>query len=165
MRILLSVLVIAVSSFAANAQSKSRLAENFSAATMDGKTVELTSLKGKVVLLAFWTTRCPICQSEIPRLNRMAAAYSGKDVVFLGATTDDERNVKSYVQFNPFNFDLLPNSFGLLLKYAERDRDGNLNFGYPAYVLINKAGEIEYRANGWDKVKPLDSAITKLIAK
>jgi thiol-disulfide isomerase/thioredoxin len=44
---------------------------------------DLDQLHGKVVVLTFWSTRCQICHSEIPNLNRVAERYRGKDVVFL----------------------------------------------------------------------------------
>jgi peroxiredoxin len=146
------------------AQNGKQLAENFSAASLDGQTVELESLKGKVVLITFWTTRCAICDSEIPKLNQMAAAYKGKDVVFLGMTTDNPTRVESFLKTKPFNFNIIPSSFGVLLKYADRDRAGNLNVGYPAYYLINQNGEIEMKANGWDKTQKLDSQINRLLS-
>ena len=132
---------------------------------MSGKTVELTSLKGKVVVLTFWSTRCAICQNEIPNLNRLAAGHANnKDIVFLAATTEGENIVKSFVRHNQFNFTILPDSFGLLLKYADRDAQGRLSMGFPAYYVIDRSGYIRYRDSGWDKVLPLDSAIKKLVS-
>lgn len=131
---------------------------------MAGKSVELASLKGKLVLLTFWSTRCAICQSEIPNLNRLAADYAKDDIVFLAATMEGENIVESFVQNNPFNFTILPDSFGLLLKYADRDAQGRIRMGFPAYYLIDRSGYIKYRDSGWDKVKPLDTAIKKLVS-
>lgn len=131
---------------------------------MAGKQVNLADLRGKVVLLTFWSSRCAICQSEIPNLNRLATAYSHSDVVFLAATAENENTVGSFIRNNPFNFDILPDSFGLLLKYADRDRLGNVNMGYPAYYLIDQSGAVKYRASGWDKVRMLDSAINRLLS-
>jgi peroxiredoxin len=148
---------------AAFAQSGKQLAENFSAATIDGQTVELDSLKGKVVLITFWNTRCAICDSEIPKLNQMASTYKGKDVVFLGLTTDNPTRVESFLKIKPFNFNIIPSSFGVLLKYADRDRAGNIAMGYPAYFLVNQNGEIEMKASGWDKTQKLDSQINRLL--
>jgi peroxiredoxin len=144
-------------------QKGRQFAENFSAATLDGQTVELESLKGKVVLMTFWTTRCPICDSEIPKLNQIAASYQGKDVVFLGLTTDNPTRVESFLKMKPFNFNIIPSSFGVLLKYADRDRSGNIAMGYPAYFLINQYGEIEMKESGWDKTKKLDMKISSLL--
>jgi peroxiredoxin len=147
----------------ATAQNGKQLAENFSATTMDGETVELDSLKGKIVLITFWSTKCPICDSEIPKLNQMASSYKGKDVVFLGLTTDNPTRVESFLKVKPFNFNIIPSSFGVLLKYADRDRSGNIAMGYPAYFLVNQNGEIEIKDSGWDKTPKLNSQINRLL--
>ena len=162
-KILLCLTFVFCLSLAAFAQKP--LAENFSMPALDGQTVELESLKGKVVLIAFWNTRCPICDSEIPKLNQIAASYKGKDVVFLGLTTDNPTRVESFLKMKPFNFNIIPSSFGVLLKYADRDRAGNINMGYPAYFLVNQNGEIELKDSGWDKTKKLDLQINKLLNK
>lgn len=138
-------------------------AENFIATSLDGKTFDITKLKGKVVLVTFWSTRCPVCSSEAPKLNELAAAYQNKDVVFLGPTTDDAKKISSFIKKKPFNFNLLPNSFGILLKYADRDSNGNVMMGYPAYYLINKKGEIELKTNGYNKKQKLASEINRLL--
>jgi peroxiredoxin len=166
MKILTVLFLILVFSFAASAQQNKRskpLAENFSAAGLNGQTIELNNLKGKVVLITFWTTKCPICAAEIPKLNQLAASYKDKDVVFLGLTTDNESKIKDYIKRKPFNFNLVPNSFGILLKYADKDGDGNLSFGYPGHFLINQNGEIVLKANGFDKTEILDKEIKRLL--
>ncbi len=164
---LLSVLFLALAlSFSAFAQTNKNskpLAENFTATALDGKNVNLADLKGKVVLMTFWSTKCPICAAEIPKLNQLAASYAGKDVVFLGLTLDNDANVKNYLKKKPFNFNLLPNSFGILLKYADKDHDGKISLGYPAHFLINQKGEIEVKTNGFDKTALLDKQISKLL--
>ncbi|MBK8465748.1 MAG: TlpA family protein disulfide reductase [Chloracidobacterium sp.] len=141
-----------------------RKAENFTAVTMDGKTVELASLKGKVVLLVFWSSRCSICQAEIPQLNEIAAGYRKKNIVFLAATMESESIAENFLRRNRFDFQILPDSFGLLLKYADRDREGRVNIGFPAYYLIDRSGYIQFKDSGWDKTKPLADAIDKTLS-
>jgi hypothetical protein len=63
----------------------------------------------------------------------------------------------------PFDFNIIPSSFSVLLKYAERDREGRLNMGFPAYFVINQTGEIELKASGWSKTETVNSQITKLL--
>jgi peroxiredoxin len=154
------VLCFALAGFA---QKSKPLAENFSAETMSGQTVELDSLKGKVVVLTFWSTKCAICESEIPKLNKIADNYKGKDVVFLGLTTDNETKVESYLKMRPFRFDIIPNSFGVLLKYADKDSSGRMNIGFPAYFVVNQTGEIEMKDSGWDKTEKLNTQINRLL--
>lgn len=139
-------------------------APSFSGQALDGTMYDLERLQGKVVVLTFWTTRCAICHSEIPNLNRVAERYRGKDVVFLAVTMDNEAKVNPYIKKNPFHFHILPNSFGVMLKYADRDRSGNINMGFPAHFLINRSGKIVLRTDGWDKAANLDSQISRLLS-
>ncbi len=155
-------LVISIACFGQQRKTK-MTAENFIATSLDGQTFDLVALKGKVVLVTFWSTRCPICVSETPKLNELAASYKNRNVVFLGLTTDNADKASSFVKKKPFNFNILPNSFGILLKYADRDGDGNVMMGYPAYYLINQKGEIEFKTNGYDKKEKLASEINRLL--
>lgn len=141
-----------------------RRAENFSAMTMKGEAIDLASLKGKVVVLAFWSTRCPICQSELPNLNKLVAGYTRKEVVFIAATAENTDIVKRFLRKNSFDFQILPDSFGLMLKYSDRDSEGRFNISYPAYYIIDRTGRIRYKGNGWDQVGPLTIAIDRSLA-
>ena len=164
MRILPVLILILTFSFIGFGQKSKAAAENFSAADMEGKTVELNSLKGKVVVITFWNTRCPICHTELPKLNRLAVQFKDKNVVFLGLTTDNETKVGNYIKKNPFNFNIIPNSFGILLKYADTDGKGNISMGYPAHFVINTEGEIEMKTDGFDKTDKLNSEINRLLS-
>lgn len=157
------IFLIAVAAIGVSAQQNKPVAQNFSGATLDGQTVELEALRGKVVVMTFWSTKCAICVSEIPKLNNIVANFKDKEVVFLGLTTDNPTLVESFVRNRPFNFNLMPGSFGVLLKYADRDRDGNLNMGFPAYFVINQLGEIELKASGWDKTGAVTSQVNRLL--
>lgn len=138
-------------------------APDFAAQSIDGKQFNLSELQGRVIVLTFWSTKCAICHSEIPKMNKVAERYKDKDVVFLAATMENQGKVEPYLRKNPFYFSVLPNSFAMVLKYADMDRDGNINMGFPSYFLINKSGKIQLRSDGWDKTANLDSQISRLL--
>ena len=162
--IILIALAFAASSAVAQQVLKTgEAAPVFSGQAMDGTVYDLDQLHGKVVVLTFWSTRCEICHSEIPNLNRVADRYRGKDVVFLAVTMDNEAKINPYLKRNPFNFNILPNSFGVMLKYADKDRAGNINMGFPAHFVISRKGTIAVRTDGWDKAANLDSQISRLL--
>ncbi len=164
MRILVCLGIVAVFSGFAQAQYKTKkIAEPFSATAMNGQVFDLAELKGKVVLMTFWSTRCAICAGEIPILNRLSENYKGKDVVFLGLTTEDENRVNGFLKSKKFNFNILPNSFGVVLKYADKDAQGRINMPFPSYFLINQDGEIELKTSGYDKTDKLNSEINRLL--
>jgi thiol-disulfide isomerase/thioredoxin len=56
-------------------------APDFEWTGVDGKTVRLSSYRGKVVVVNFWATWCPPCREEMPALQRVAS--SEPDVVVL----------------------------------------------------------------------------------
>lgn len=160
---LLLLIVVTSAAFSQQALKPGETAPTFSSQSIDGKMYDLDQLHGKVVVLTFWSTRCEICHSEIPNLNRVAERYKDKDVVFLAVTMDNEAKINPYLKRNPFNFNILPNSFGVMLKYADKDRSGNINMGFPAHFLINRKGMIALRTDGWDKAANLDSQISRLL--
>ena len=55
---------------------------NFTLKDVDNKDVQLSSFKGKVVLLDFWATWCGPCKLVAPEMEKIAAKYEGAiDVV------------------------------------------------------------------------------------
>ena len=165
MRFVYVLILLLTLSFCAFGQKAKTIAQNFTAADLRGQTVDLNQLKGKVVVMTFWSTKCAICASEIPKLNQMVEAYRGKDVVFLGVTHDNPEKVESYLKAKPFNFEIIPNGFGILLKFADRDSAGNLNMGFPSHFVINQSGEIELKTNGFDKTGMLAKQINRLLSE
>ncbi len=159
----LLTLVITASAFAQQSLKAGVAAPDFNAESLDGKVYNLSQLQGKVVVLTFWSTRCAICHNEIPKLNEVARRYKDKDVVFLALTMENQVKVEPYLRKNPFAFNILPNSFGIFLKYADMDKGGNINMGFPSYFLINQQGAISLKSNGWDKTEKLESQIQQML--
>jgi len=76
--------------------------------------------------------------------------------LFLGPHVDRLRD--------QFAFTIVPNSFGAVLQYADRDRSGNIAMGFPAYYLIDQNGIVRMKSSGWDKVQDVDAQISRLLA-
>lgn len=157
-------LVLGASAAAQQQLKVGSLAPDFSGESINGEQVSLSQLHGKVVVLTFWSTRCEICHNEIPKLNRIRDRYKDKDVVFLALTMENNGRVEPYLKKTPFNFDIVINSLGIVLKYADMDKSGNINLGFPSYFVIDQNGAITLKADGWDKTDNLEAQITRLLA-
>ncbi|MCA1589812.1 MAG: TlpA family protein disulfide reductase, partial [Acidobacteria bacterium] len=114
-------LALSTACFAQQALKRGDAAPAFDGQLPDGQMLTSADFQGKIVLVTFWSTRCQICHEEIPKLNQVADRYRGQDVVFVAVTMDNQAKVEAFVRKNPFHFSLLPNSFGVMLKYADRD--------------------------------------------
>jgi len=55
---------------------------------VEGKPVNFSQFKGKVVVLDFWATWCPPCRSEIPGYEKLQEKYKDKGLVIIGVSVD-----------------------------------------------------------------------------
>jgi len=113
-------------------------APDFTLDTLQGEQVKLSGLRGKVIVVNFWTTWCPPCRAETPALEMSYEAYQDLDVVILGVNLTDQdslKEVESFVQ-----------EFGLTYPIL-LDRDGAVGLlyqlsGLPTTFFINREGVI-----------------------
>ena len=69
--------------------SEHSLAPNFSLLDITGQRVELSSYRGKVVLLDFWATWCDPCRDEIPHFIELQDKYREPGLQVIGVSMDD----------------------------------------------------------------------------
>lgn len=72
---------------------------NFSYPDINGKTVTLASLKGKVVLVDVWATWCGPCRAQIPHLKKLEEELRDKDIAFVSISVDEEKDFEKWKQF------------------------------------------------------------------
>ena len=57
-----------------------------------GEPVDMSQLRGKVVVIDFWATWCGPCIAEMPHMKKLYAAYKDKGVEFIGVSLDRPRD-------------------------------------------------------------------------
>ncbi len=57
-----------------------------------GEPIDMSKLRGKVVVIDFWATWCGPCIAEMPHMKKLYAAYKDKGVEFIGISLDAPRN-------------------------------------------------------------------------
>ena len=66
---------------------------------LNGGTINLEELRGKVVMVDFWSSWCPPCIEEAPALAATYPQYADREVEFVGvAIWDAERDVRRFVE-------------------------------------------------------------------
>jgi peroxiredoxin len=111
-------------------------APDFYDVTLDGNRIQLSKLKGKVVVLDFWYTRCVPCIQEIPGFNKLVDYYANKNVVFISITFDSTKDVKKFLTEQPFKFKIIANNDTI------RRDIFKLISAWPYSIIINKEGKI-----------------------
>lgn len=61
----------------------------------------IDQLRGKTVVLAFWSTDCPSCPVVLPHLNALVDHFAGKPVVFLSVINKSEDEVRAFLKTTP----------------------------------------------------------------
>lgn len=126
----------------------------------------LADFNGQVVVINIWASWCGPCRREIPEYERVRKEYAGRDVVFVGLTTEDPRYEGERVQ--RFLRDV---SFGFRLGWADRELARTLTNGVrsiPQTLVIDPEGRIVshwdgYAANWSGKrlKQAIDQALTR----
>jgi len=119
----------------------------FELTTINGKTVELTSLRGKVIVLNFWATWCGPCKEEMPALDRLSRRFDPADVAVLTITAEHEdTRIKQFM--NQLN-----SSLPVLLDTQRDVATALMVRGLPTTIFVAKNGTVVGRAVGpreWD---------------
>lgn len=59
--------------------------------TVEGKVFDVADLKGKVVLVEFWSTTCAPCVADMPHLRKLREKYAAQGFEIVGVSLDDDR--------------------------------------------------------------------------
>jgi thiol-disulfide isomerase/thioredoxin len=111
-------------------------APRFHAKTLEGEQFTNDSVKGKVVLLQFWTTWCPYCKSEESLVNNLTAEFSGKGLLVIAVdVAESKKVVQQYLRDHPRKCHIvLTGDTNLAAMYAANR--------YPIYVVLDRDGKI-----------------------
>lgn len=122
--------------------------------TLDGKSIVLDELRGKVVLVNFWATSCPGCIKEMPGMVETYNAYKGRgfEIVAVAMSYDPPNYVANFVQTRQ-----LPFPVALDVNGEHARAFGNVQLT-PTSFIIGKNGDILEQKLGeldFDKLKAL----------
>ncbi|MDD2807545.1 MAG: redoxin domain-containing protein [Patescibacteria group bacterium] len=130
--------------------------------TVNGSPVKLSDLKGKVVLVDFWTYNCINCQRDIPYVNQWYDKYHNYGFEVIGVHTPEFRfeqnldNVKKAVSDYGIKYPVaLDNNYQTWRVYQ--------NHYWPAKYLIDANGQIVFYRFGEGAYDVTEQKIQELL--
>ena len=134
--------------FLASATGK-EVAPRFNAKTLDGEVFNNASIKGKVVLLDFWTTWCGYCVEEASIVDKLNKEFSAKGLIVLAVNVGESKKVvKKYLEQHPRTSKvIITDDTNLAAMYAATV--------YPIYAVIDREGNVIGNQRGAGGEEPL----------
>jgi cytochrome c biogenesis protein CcmG/thiol:disulfide interchange protein DsbE len=139
------VVVVALSSLGSGwvAAAPPTLAPNVTLQSADGSSVELSTYRGKVLLIDFWASWCLPCKTSFPALDSLYQEYQPRGLEVLAVNLDERRgDAAAFLGVHPHRLTVLfdpkgasPVAFGVK--------------GMPSSFLIDKAGTIRFTHMGY----------------
>ncbi len=126
--------------------------------------LRLADLKGKVVMVEFWTFGCSNCRNVEPYVKQWHDKYTAQGLTVIGVHTPEfaheskVENVKRYIAEHGIRHAVaLDNDFSIWNSYRNRF--------WPAFYLIDKRGIIRYTHIGEGRYAVTERQIQTLLAE
>ena len=121
-----------------------------------GNEVNLQKLKGKIVLIDFWSSWCAPCIAEAETLASTYDRWNDYDIEFIGiAIWDTAPEVNNFIKKYNINYPIVIDDFGQIA----------VDFGVaaiPEKILIDKNGKIVKKILGPSSSKDLNNLIAEI---
>jgi thiol-disulfide isomerase/thioredoxin len=138
--------------------TKSVPAPDFTLQSLDGKSMSLSDLRGKAVLLNFWATWCSPCKIEMPWFIELQKQYGSQGLQIVGVAMDDS----SKEDIAKFASDMGVNYPVLLGKEAVGEAYGGVP-ALPESFFIGRDGKIVDKIIGLKGKAEIEDSIKKAL--
>lgn len=120
---------------------------------LDGGEMDLSTLRGQVVLVNFWAIWCPPCVEELPSLQRLKEKRRARGLEILAVEVGDgPEQIRAFLADKQVNFPVLLDRHGKAL-----GRWGV--YAFPTTFLVDRQGRLRYAGFGafaWDSPELLE---------
>lgn len=122
---------------------------------IDGSVIDLRKMRGKVVLVDFWSIRCPPCIREMPHVQEMYEKYQQHGFEVIGLVADDDKSKGRVLEITKKQGATWP-------QYLDKGKNVTVSYhslyninSYPTVWLLNKDGIIVDKNARGARLEPL----------
>lgn len=138
---------------------RGRPAPNLQLVDLEGRSVSLASLRGKVVIVDFWATWCPPCVMEVPTFKKLQTTYRDKGLEIIAISLDeDKRDLAEFIRKNDLTYTVVLGDENLAEKF------GPLT-GLPMTYFIDRKGRIRIEHAGFMDYENFAHEVERLLAE
>ena len=137
---------------------KSTVAPDFSLESLDGKSMRLSDLRGKAVLLNFWATWCGPCKIEMPWFVELQNKYGAQGLQIVGVAMDDasKEDIAKFAKEMGVNYPIL------IGKESIGDQYGGIP-ALPESFFIGRDGKMVDKIIGLKGKSEIEDAVKKAL--
>ncbi len=128
-----------------------RPAASLEAKTIDGRTINLSDLKGKVVAVMFFSTDCPHCQQTTQLLNPIYAEWKSRGLEILGMAVNPNAstNLRAFADQFGAKFPLALSTTSECNRFSEESV--MRRFTVPYILFVDRQGQVREEHPGADR--------------
>ncbi len=131
---------------------------DFTLNTLNGDSVRLSSLRGKVVLINFWATWCGYCVYEMPDLQALHEMYEGEVVVLAVNVREAPDSVARFIETNGYSFTVLLDADGKVTR-------AYMVSGLPTTFVVDRKGVLSSSRVGAMNLQQMEFMVRKALGK
>jgi peroxiredoxin len=128
---------------------------------LDGHSVTMAGLRGKVVLVDFWASWCEPCAAEMPVLERLHQQYRSQGFTVVGVSQDrDVANVRQFLGRHDVSFPIVHDAAHQVAGRFSPPR-------MPSSYLVDRNGVVRYVHQGFraSDARTLEAEVRRLLAQ
>lgn len=146
-KLILPFAILALLTFLVFNLTRNQQAPNVTFTTIEGKKINMADLKGKVVLVNFWSTDCGVCVKEMPSLVNTYNAYKSKgfEVIAVAMPDDPPAQVLNYATQKALPFPVMHDGFSEIT-----NKFGGVNLTPTAYIFDKQGKRLQFTIGALD---------------
>jgi len=124
---------------------------------LSGEKLSINDLKGKIVVVNWWSVNCGPCIAEMPGFNKLVEQYKqNPNVVFIAIADNKKEQLTRFFENKEFNY---------IQTLGNEDVIKIFENGYPVNIVIDSAGKIYFYSHGGhpDMYLEIENILNKLL--
>ena len=127
---------------------------NFSVKDLEGKTVDMNELKGKVIFLNLWATWCGPCRAEMPSIQKLYDKVKGDKIAFVMLSLDTDENapkINRFIEQYSFSFPVYRPATAMPNQLRVSTIPTTFVVGIDGKIKMKKTGTANYDTEEFEK--------------